>query len=341
MRLGEPDAADIERLVQQEVQPSLLQSWMWGEFQHSLGRTTARVGVRDQSGQLIACALLVRHELPFGLSYTYVPRGPIVAGQISGKPDSKALKELLSEISVVAQSWKSAFVRLDPPLAESAAEWFTKFGYREAASQTQPRVTARLDLGSGRDKILAGMKSKARYNIRLATKKGVVVRESIQPSDAELFIKLNRETTERDEFVAHEDDYYRVQFEMLGRAGLLKLFVAEYEQQPLAVIAVGFHGNTAVYLHGTSSNLERNRMPTFAVQWEAIKSAERLGMRWYDFHGVAPTDDSSHPWAGITRFKLGFGAQRVAYMGALDLPLKKFAYAIYRTRVRLRPSDGR
>jgi peptidoglycan pentaglycine glycine transferase (the first glycine) len=340
MRLIENDAALIDRFVQEELDASLLQSWMWGEFQKAVGRTTARLGIK-RDGRLVASALMVQHELPLGLSYAYVPRGPVILGQKKGTPDTKALAEISQEIQQVARDWKSVFVRIDPPLVPGQEKWFASEKYREAANQIQPRITARLNLTQGRDKILAGMKSKARYNIRLAAKKGVEVRISIQPSDIEHFLVLNRVTTERDGFIAHDDDYYRTQFEMLGRAGLLKLFVAEFNNKPIAIIAVAFHGQTATYLHGVSSNEERNRMPTFAVQWEAIKEAERMGLRWFDFHGVAPTDDPDHPWAGITRFKLGFGAERLTYMSALDLPLKKLAYTIYKTRIKMRPSDGR
>jgi peptidoglycan pentaglycine glycine transferase (the first glycine) len=340
MRLIENDAALIDRFVQEELDSSLLQSWMWGEFQKAAGRTTVRLGVKRE-GRLVASALMVQHELPFGWSYAYVPRGPVILGQKKGTPDKKALQEISKEIEQTARLWKSVFVRIDPPLSPGQEKWFADEHYQTAANQIQPRVTARLDLTQGRDKILAGMKSKARYNIRLAAKKDVGVRISIQPSDIEHFLELNRVTTERDRFIAHDDDYYRTQFEMLGRAGLLKLFVAEFNNKPIAIIAVAFHGQTATYLHGVSSNDERNRMPTFAVQWEAIKEAERMGLRWFDFHGVALTDDSDHPWAGITRFKLGFGAERLTYMSALDLPLKKLAYVLYKTRVRMRPSDGR
>ena len=185
------------------------------------------------------------------------------------------------------------------------------------------------------------MKQKTRYNIRLALKKGVHVRQSFSPQDVDAFLQLNRATTERDGFVAHEDDYYKTQTEILGRSGLLKLFVAEYSGEPLAVIVVAFHGKTATYLHGASGDKERNRMPTFAVQWEAIKEAQRLGLSWFDLHGVAATDEAEHMWAGITRFKLGFGAKRHSYMGALDLPLKKAWYSIYRARLKARKGEGR
>lgn len=343
-QLSAADSTALDRFVQQEMDSSLLQSWMWGEFQQAAGRKIWRLAVRGSTqgaSELKAVALVVKHELPFGWSYLYVPRGPVVIGQRTNAPDMGSLRKISEQLRELALQEKALFVRVDPPVKESALQTYVSLGFKPAANQIQPRVTARLDLTIGRDKLLENMKSKARYNIRLATKKEVAVRESLLAADIETFLRLNRETTERDQFIAHEDSYYRQQFELLGKAGMLKLFVAEYKDKPLAVIAVAFHGQTATYLHGVSSNEERNRMPTFAVQWEAIKAAERLGVRWYDFHGVAPTDDEKHPWAGITRFKLGFGATRVGYMGALDLPIQRAKYLLYKTRVKLRPSDGR
>lgn len=345
MRLSAADAVDLDRLASAESDVSLLQSWHWGEFQRAAGRTVERFGIRRPSsagpGELIAAATVVRHTLPLGLSYAYLPRGPIVAGQRAGKPDADALKQLIEEITVDARSWGAVFIRIDPAVPPAQAPAYAALGFKPAVSQIQPHVSARLDLTQGRDKILAGMKQKTRYNVRLAAKKNVAVQESIRPEDIEAFIALNRETTARDKFVSHEDDYYRTQLAALGPAGLLKLFTATYEGRTLAVIVVGLHGTTATYLHGASSDRDRNLMAAYAVQWEAIKAAERLGLHWYDFHGVAPTDDDKHPWAGITRFKLSFGAQREPYVGALDLPLRSVPYTIYSARLRLRGADVR
>ncbi len=357
MRLTEADAATLDRFIQSELESSLLQSWMWGEFQQSVGRTIARIGL-ERNGQLAASALLIKHDLPLGQSYAYCPRGPVVLGQNEGRPDPALLKEITAEMIATARTWKSMFIRIDPPLPPGSQDQYLGVhvqgaaGYREAANQIQPRVTALLDLKQPREQLLAGMKQKTRYNIRLALKKNVHVRQSIAPQDVETFLRLNRETTARDRFMAHEDSYYKTQVEVLGRAGLLKLFVAEYADPigdmqaranpaALAVIVVAFHGRTATYLHGASGDIERNRMPTFAVQWEAIKEAQRLGLHAFDMHGVAPTDNPEHMWAGITRFKLGFGAKRHSYMGALDLPLKKTWYSLYRSRLRMRPGEAR
>jgi peptidoglycan pentaglycine glycine transferase (the first glycine) len=340
MRLTEADAATVDRFIQTELDSSLLQSWMWGEFQAALGRTISRIGV-EQNGQLVATALLIKYDLPLGQSYAYCPRGPVVVGQREGRPDPVALEQITEQLRAQAREWGSMFVRIDPPLAPGVQEHYQAVHFAEAVNQIQPRVTALVDLKQPREQLLANMKQKTRYNIRLSLKKNIHVRQSFSPQDVETFLKLNQATTQRDGFVAHPDSYYKTQTEVLGRAGLLKLFIAEYDGKPLSIIVVAFHGKTATYLHGASSDEERNRMPTFAVQWEAIKEAQRLGLSWFDMHGVAATDDPEHMWAGITRFKLGFGAKRHSYMGALDLPLKKVWYTLYRTRLKARKSEGR
>ncbi len=338
--INDNQAEAWDEFVDQELDSSLLQSWMWGEFQKTIGRPIARLSVK-QDGRFSATALLVLIKLPLGFKYVYCPRGPVVKSQSHGQPQLESLKEILGKIRAQAKEWEAVFIRIDPPLDKSLESNYLRLGYRQAANEIQPRVTARLDLDKSRDEILASMKSKTRYNIRLSSRKEISVRQSIDPDDIESFLKLNRETTARDKFFGHPDNYYRQQFNILGKAGLLKLFVASFKAEPLAIIAVAWQGRTATYLHGTSSNRERNRMPAFLVHWQAIKYLQSRGLKWYDFHGVAPSDDPNHPWAGITRFKLGFGAKRITYMGALDLPLRPLAYFAYKTRLKLRKSDGR
>ncbi|MFH0830824.1 MAG: peptidoglycan bridge formation glycyltransferase FemA/FemB family protein, partial [Parcubacteria group bacterium] len=244
MQFSESDAPTLDRFVQSELDSSLLQSWMWGEFQSSLGRTIARLGIK-QAGELVASALLVKHELPLGQCYAYCPRGPVVRGQRRGRPDPRSLKQIHEELIKAARQWDAMFIRIDPPLSPGSQTHYQPLGYRLAVNQIQPRVTALLNLAQPREQLLAGMKQKTRYNIRLALKKNVSVRQSISPKDLEIFLELNRETTTRDQFVAHEETYYRTQVEVLGRAGLLKLFIAEYQSQALAVIVVTFFGRTA------------------------------------------------------------------------------------------------
>ena len=173
------------------------------------------------------------------------------------------------------------------------------------------------------------MKPKTRYNIRLAERKGIRVVISKNPDDIRIFNQLNRETTARDKFIPYPDSYYKKQLESLGRAGEIELIIAYFENIPVAAILVSFFGPRATYLHGASSSEHREKMANHAVQWQAFAEAQKMGCAIYDLGGIDLND--AHPeWAGITRFKQGFGGGEVEYVGTLELPLSPFWYRLYK-----------
>ncbi|MFC1700800.1 lipid II:glycine glycyltransferase FemX [Patescibacteria group bacterium] len=263
---------------------SFLQSRGWGEFQKSLGRKT----------WWIDGALVIEYDLPFGMSYLYCPHSDIV-------PD---VKEIIG---------KHIFLKVEPlsviprDLIKSSKEW-------------QPSKTIILDLeGVSLEK----MHSKTRYNIRLAEKKGVVVKER---KDIDIFLNLLKKTAERDKFHLHEDNYYQKMMEVLD----VKMLVAEYQGE---IIAAGlFHfKDKAIYLYGASDYKHRNLMASSLLQWKAILKAKELGCRQYDFWGI-----DEKKWPGVTRFKRGFGGKEVSYPGSFDLVLRPIWYKIYNLLRRLR-----
>jgi len=147
-------------------------------------------------------------------------------------------------------------------------------------------------------------------------------------------VGLMRMTTERDGFSAHEDAYYKKQLEMLGarrEGGLsVRLWLAEADGKAAAGAVVASFGTTATYLHGASDASMRQMMAPYLLHWRIMQQAKAQGVRSYDLWGTAPTDDPKHPWAGITRFKNGFGGRVVSYVGAWELPGKGFWYSLYR-----------
>jgi lipid II:glycine glycyltransferase (peptidoglycan interpeptide bridge formation enzyme) len=167
------------------------------------------------------------------------------------------------------------------------------------------------------------MKPKWRYNIILSSRKGVVVREGKTAKDFDIFYNLAKEVESRGEYRGFSREYYGILCKTLGRSGVLKLFIAEYEGVPLGAIIVSFFGSVATYLHGATSNQKRDLMPMYALQWTAIKEAKRQGKTVYDFWGVAPDDNSAHPWAGITSSRGGFGGEKLDLAGTFDLPNDK------------------
>jgi lipid II:glycine glycyltransferase (peptidoglycan interpeptide bridge formation enzyme) len=210
---------------------------------------------------------------------------------------------------------------------------------RRAAYDVQSPDTVIIDLRPSEDEILAAMKPKWRYNIRLADKKGVVVGEAGLESVAE-FYSMYRETASRDRIEVRNERYYAALFEAaLGDAGTdsgsktrpdLRLWFARHEGQALASIVTLFRGKRAVYLYGASRDAKRNLMPTYALQWAAMRAAKAAGCEEYDLFGIPPSEDPTHPMAGLYRFKTGFGGSVAHRAGSWDYAYRPLVYGAFR-----------
>jgi len=315
--------------------PSFMQSWEWGEAQRQFGLQVGRLTEGD--GQ----ALVVQRPLPFARSWLYVPRGPIV-GQWRR---SELGKDILRGITDFARERRCVFVRADPvvpagvPEAVAWRDGLAAAGFVPAVRQVQPQHTLTVDLSLQDAQLLAVMHPKTRYNIRLAQRKGVHIRFSTAQEDLAHFLRLARAVQARGSFRYHPPAYYRAMLAALtaadlpgGQAARAELAVAECAGDVLAVHILIRFGDTVTYAHGASSQAQREVMAPHLLQWASLQRARKAGARWYDFFGVAPSSASnkvgndSHPWAGITRFKEGFGGQRVGYLGAYDLVLEPAVY---------------
>ncbi|MFC1640640.1 lipid II:glycine glycyltransferase FemX [Patescibacteria group bacterium] len=328
---------DLERealntFVSKNPRGHLLQSYEWGVFQKEFGERVHRVGITD-NGELVAAATLIRKDFGFGKNYLYCPRGPIV----KEGTQEEAVPLLMKEIDDVAKIEGAMFLRANPEYTEKPG-WMK--GWEVALGQLEPKKTILVDLVQSEDELLAAMKSKTRYNIRLAAKKGVTVESGTSSELLKIFIELNKKTAARDKFTPHSDDYYEKQISGLAKTGQIKIYVAfadiDGTKTPIAANINTFFGRRATYVHGTSADVGRNLMPTFALQWQAIQDAKNAGKTEYDFWGIADSDDPNHPWAGITRFKQGFAGNVVQYIGAYDLVFHKIWYTLYKVSKKVR-----
>lgn len=329
---------------------SLLQSWDWGEFQKTLGRKIWRFGLGD--GNLRASALIVKYNLPFGKCYFYCPRGPILNSQFPISNSQTILKLLVNKAKEIAKKENSIFFRIDPEVTLENKELISvleNLGFIKSKKETQPKDTLILDISKSENEILAQMHHKTRYNIGLARRKGVKIRQSIDLKDVDQFYNLMLKTSKRDKFFPHPKEYYKMQIDILGKQNLVRLFVAEIleaqnskleVQNPvpktqnlkskiqdaevkvrmIAAAIVSFYGQRATYLHGASDYQFRNLMAPHLVQWEAILEAKRRGCRYYDFWGIEPKNckiqkSLKQDWAGITRFKRGFARTSLGGLG--------------------------
>ena len=285
-----------------DLNGSILQSWVWGKFQESLGHKVHRFFSDSYANQVI------EESLPFGKRYLYSSRGPL--GDIEAA---------ITEMKGLSKDAGLVFARIEPEHQVSLLK---------AVKDTQPTNNWVLSLESAEETILQKMKPKHRYNIGLAEKRGVVVRQGEKKDILSLW-KVLLETSRRNDFRLHPQDYYWKLYEILAPKNL-KIIIAEYNGEVLAASAVTFFSDTAVYLHGGSSSQSKEVMAPYLLHWESIKIAKKEGYKFYDFGGVAPNDDPNHPWAGISRFKRGFGGFEVVYPGAYDLVFSPLWYNVYK-----------
>lgn len=298
-----------------------LQSRFWALLKSGFGWQPLYFTLDDK-----AFIVLVR-KLGRYFSLAYVPHAPDSGYQGSLGKIAQLLKNHLPAGCV--------FIRFDLPW-ESMNVCEEKL--LKAAVDIQPPSTVVIDLSLGRDAVLSGMKSKTRYNIRLAEKKGVAVaRKGVEFLDE--WYDIYRETAARDRIALHSPDYYRKIFELAGSreergfAGQkadIRLYMAESEGKNLAGIITCFYGRGATYLYGASRNTGREKMPAYALQWKAICDALDEGCLEYDLFGIPPADDEDHPMHGLYRFKTGFGGRIIHRAGCYDYPLMKGVYSLYR-----------
>jgi peptidoglycan pentaglycine glycine transferase (the first glycine) len=193
----------------------------------------------------------------------------------------------------------------------------TTLGFRPVRP-VQPSRTILLDLAQAEDALLAGMKEKWRYNVRLAARRGVVVRLAQSCEDVQAWYRILQVTGQRDGFGIHTLDYYQRAWQLLAPRNQAQLFLAEHDGRLLAGIFVGLMARQAIYLYGASSNEQRQLMPNYLLQWEAIRWAKSQGTRVYDFWGIPDSDNPDEAMAGVYRFKSGWGGQIVSFAGSYE-----------------------
>lgn len=300
---------------------NILQSRAWGEFKR---REHWRPHfLIDDSGTASVAQLWLSRWVPgLGRLY-YCPKGPGIA-------DAGALT------AYDATVFKNGFaLKLEPELSDSAANRgaLSVRGYLKSDDVQIHRATIVLDITPSEDELLAGFKSKTRYNIRLAEKKGV----SVQPvacteQNCEIFFKLYAETAHRAGFALRPERYYTRYWRLLEADGHGQLFFASYNGTVIAGVYATFLGKKGWYKDGGSSSENRELMAPHLLQWEVIRWLKSRGVSSYDLVAVPPANalEESHPMYGLWRFKSGFSEKITEYVGAWDLPLRPARYKVWR-----------
>jgi peptidoglycan pentaglycine glycine transferase (the first glycine) len=320
----------------------LLQSWAWGELKASVGWHPLRLAWMDaRQERIVAAAQVLLHapaHLPYRLgNLAYIPKGPVLDWSCEAHSEQEK-RVFYSQLLAVLRGQGALAVQVELPLAlaieaegrdeaSGAIHLLSSMGF-QPARPVQPSRSILVDLTPGEDALLAAMKEKWRYNVRLAVRKGIVVRQARSLEDVRMWYRILQVTGQRDAFGIHTSEYYQRAWQLLAPCNQAQLFLAEHEGHLLAGIFVGCMARQAIYLYGASSNEQRQLMPNYLLQWEAMRWARSQGALVYDLWGIPDTDDSGEAMAGVYRFKSGWGGQVVRFAG-------NYEYAFRPTLMRL------
>lgn len=306
-----------------------LQSQQWVNFQNKFGIRGLIIFDRNFWSNIL------EYKLPLVGKYLYVPRGPVCEKNIN----EDELSNVMGDLIKLAKINKAAWIRIDNfdgKIRKTLEK--NKNKVVKAPHDMQPKQLFIIDISKSEEDILAKMKPKTRYNIRLASKKGVQIEmvENLKNNKEKIekFLDLIEKTGDRKGINFHPRKYYREMFENIDENNL-RLYLANYKNEIIAGAIMIVYGEMATYLHGASNDGNKNVMAPFLLQWQMIKDAKKLGAKKYDFGGVSIGEDDKErekKWLGVTRFKQGFSknSKPVEFSGSYDIIISPIKYWTYR-----------
>ena len=308
---------------------NITQSFEWGELAPHLCAEAMYAGVVDEQGNLCAAMLVLISTAPvLHRTYFYAPRGPVI-----DDPDSPAMTVLLNFVKAEAHKRGAFMLKVEPSVADGDERWLSalqKRGFRTTPYASHIRDEWVLDIRPDEKKLLADMKEKWRYNIRLAARKGVTVRRGEGQADVDSFYRIYRTTSERDQFFIHNKAHYEDVMRLYSEGDRAALFLAEYEGEAIAGIIVLRFGRWSWYMYGASSNEQRNLMPNHLLQWNGIQWAKAHDCWYYNFRGIPDVLEEGQELWGVYAFKRGFGGYAMHSLITHDLVYQPLVYGAYR-----------
>ncbi len=303
-----------------------LQSVAWGEFRKHMGIDVVRLAVL-KNGKFVQCWQLTFHKIP-NTPWTigYFPKGPAPT------------EHMLEELRKLAIQKRSIFIQLEPNVRQTSHfSRLTSHVLRPSHHPLFTKYTFVLDLTKPEDDLLKAMHPKTRYNIRLAQKHGVKVKEDNSHEAFQEYLRLTQETTNRQGFYAHNEKYHRTMWKTLKDTGIARLFIAIYKDEIVSAWIVFIWKDTVYYPYGASSREHREVMAPTLMLWEIARWGKLKGLKHFDLWGaLGPEPDEKDPWYGFHRFKQGFSPKLVEFVGSYDLVIHPILYRLYTVADKLR-----
>ena len=325
--------------------PALLQTSAWAEVKNQFGWSSIPIKWEDNEQKTVAMALVLKRQiqirgLRLPISMLYVPKGPILNWE-----NIELVERVLSDLIELGKQESAFLVKIEPEIRQFlipnsknpeslqlnptvTPEFLKKKNWIFSDNQIQFRNSVFIDLNKTEEELMAQMKQKTRYNVRLSSRKGVTVREGTE-QDFESIFRLYAETSVRDGFVIRSKEYYLTVWRTFFNKGQLIPLIAFYEDEPLAALMLFFFQDTAYYIYGMSTSQHRNLMPTYLLQWEAIKKAKAKNCSTYDLWGAPNILSKEDSMWGVYRFKIGLGGTTIGTIGAWDYILQPLPHKIY------------
>ncbi len=309
----------------------VLQSYEWGEFKRRLGWKPVRV-VLERDGDVVGIGqFLAYNTAPVPGVLMYCTKGPWLPWD-----DEEAVRAFFEGVREVARREGAHTVKIEPEVFDgenNVRDLLGEIGFRKARYDLNLKTTLVVDLSLSEEELLARMKGKTRYNVRLANRKGVEVVEPEFEEGWETFYEWMKATSERKEDYAlrRPRDYLHGVMRSMHDAGQGRLFFAEHEGTPLAGMYVFTFGEKYWYMYGASSDEKRNLKPNYLLQWEVMRWAKERGLTHYDMVGVPKSEqlnESSSLW-NVYKFKEGFGGEISDSPGCYDLPVERLRAAAW------------
>jgi lipid II:glycine glycyltransferase (peptidoglycan interpeptide bridge formation enzyme) len=317
---------DDEKGLYERFTDHPLQSWAWGEFRQKTEVEAIRL-LGFQGDKAVSQIQATFHPIPHSpFTVGYCPKGPW--------PDDLQLAALKD----LGEREKAIFIKLEPdvstpPKNQADLEGLRQFLIANDCVAGRPLFTKysfSIDLRLTEEELLAKMKNKTRYNLRVAVKHGVDVVEDNSDEAFETYLGLLKQTTTRQQFYAHTESYHRNMWKIMSTAGIAHLLKASYQGEVLTTWILFYYKNRLFYPYGASSRNHREVMASNLVMWRAIQLGKSLGAHTFDLWGaLGPNPDPNDPWFGFHNFKLGYGGDQTEFVGSYDLVINPPLYMLY------------
>jgi lipid II:glycine glycyltransferase (peptidoglycan interpeptide bridge formation enzyme) len=319
------------------------QSYEWGELNRYQGRSIYRLGALE-GGRMVASMLLTVSPVPLPLPvskllphWLYCLRGPTVE-----HADSPALAALIKHAEEIAQQERAVILRLEPNVADDDPDmdaWITSYhasGFRSNPYALYPRRSWVLDIRPGIEDLLANFKMTWRQNVRVAERKGVIVREAQSDADFDAYYSLMEITSKRDSFLLLSKDYHKEILRQFAGKNDAVLYLAEHEGEVIAAKMLIRFGDWCWDLYGASSNNKRNLKPTYLLQYRCFEWAKARGCSYFDFRAIPEVLEPGEEMWGVYEFKKGFGGFPRLNIPTQDYVVRPLIYAAWRKYVEIR-----